>query len=126
MTKEESFKHWQQRAWSELDIARSLLNQQRDDFCAGALFHCSLSLELALKARYIEKFGKSAPFTHDLVELATLLKEHWNEEQLTALEHLSEYAVLTRYADNRWLEEQATPLNAQKWINEVETFLNNL
>ena len=102
------------------------MQNKREDFRAGALFHCGLSLELALKAKYIEENEKSAPYTHDLAELASLLREKWTEEQLTAFEDLSEFAVLCRYGDEQWLEEKATQENVNKWIEQVEHFLSLL
>ena len=126
MTQQDSIKHWRGRSRSELEMARSLLQEEREDFRAGALFHCSLSLELGLKAKFIEEHKKNAPYTHDLVELAHLINEQWTEKQLTAFEDLSEFAVLCRYGDEQWLEEKATTENVNKWIDQVDNFISLL
>ena len=126
MTQAEAAEHWERRARSELKIARILFENAEPDVYGAILFHCHLSLELALKAEYIRQYDSAAPFTHDINELAAAVKEGWQKQEKLAFEQLTEFAVLARYGDEEWLKENATRDKAEEWLKKTEVFISIL
>lgn len=125
VTQHEAFSHWHNRALSELKAAE-ILFQNDDQLHGQVLFHCRLTIELALKAAYIQAKDKRAPFTHDINELASLLKDSWTEEEKDAFDELSAFAILARYGDEEWFEENATKENAEVWLSKTKDFVHTL
>ena len=115
--------HWRKGARDALDAAKVL---QKADHYAAALFHCHLGVEKALKAACMESLRRDPPFTHDLLQIARLLKREWSNEEEAFLADLSQYAVASRYDDPAWAEREATRANAVRWIDEVERLLSIL
>lgn len=118
--------HWQQRARSELKAARVLFEKQESDLYGEVIFHCHLSLELALKAKFILEHDTAAPFTHSLGKLAQTLDETWSESDRNDFDQLSDHAVLTRYGDEKWYREHATKQNAETWLTKAEKLLTKI
>lgn len=126
MTQGEAVTHWQQRARAELEAARILLGNEREDFYGAVLFHCHLALELALKAAYIRQHNEAAPFTHDISELAHAVRKTWGKADKISFEELTKFAILARYGDEEWYEKNATQANAREWCMKTESFLSIL
>lgn len=126
MTQDEAVTHWQERAQIELKAAKVLFEQYDSRLYGEVIFHCHLSLELAMKAAFIQEQEKAAPFTHNLGELASLLSLDWTSEEQDDFDQLSDSAVLARYGDARWFAEKATKENAEMWLQKVESFLSRL
>lgn len=126
MTQDEAATHWQQRARSELKAARILFEKRDADLCGEVLFHCHLALELALKARYILKKDAAAPFTHDLNELADTLEGTRKQDERDDFEEITNFAILSRYGDEKWFSLHATVSNAEKWLQKTDQILATL
>ncbi len=123
VTREDAVQHWQQGARDALESAKILCHGKQ---YASALFHCHLAVEKALKASYIAHHDKDHPHTHDLLQLALLLKSTWTLEEKTLLSELTDYAVAARYGDPSFTDQQATEENAVRWIEATEHFLGPL
>lgn len=91
-----------------------------------ALFHCHLAIEKALKASYIERFDHEHPYVHDLLGIALLLREDWDDDAKRLFASLTDYAIAARYSDPAWAEKEATKENAKKWIDATGHFLTSL
>ena len=76
-----------------------------------------------MKPRYMETNAEEAPYTHDIADLAVLLRDDWNTEELDEFDKLSDFAILARYADTKWLEEEAKKEKVDQWIIRVDHFL---
>lgn len=124
MTQDDAVSHWQLRARSELKAAQTLFEKEDDNLCGAVLFHCHLALELALKAEFIRKNDEAAPFSHDINELANAIREGWDEQEKIAFEQLTEFAVLARYGDEEWFENNATRERAREWLKKSEGFIS--
>ena len=70
---------------------------------AYALFFCHLTLEKMLKAVYVAKHKKHAPYTHKLVFLAEESGLDITEKQRILLDTMTGFNMHTRYAD--WKKE---------------------
>ena len=125
MTQNEAVSHWQKRAAAELKGARALFEQKDPELYGEVLFHCHLALELGLKAQYILKKDTAAPFTHDLNELANLLERNRGQEESADFEEITNFAILTRYGDEKWFSTNATGKNAEKWLQKTEKILSD-
>ena len=126
MTQDEAATHWQERARAELKAARILFEKEEPDVYGEVIFHCHLALELAFKAKYIQKHDAAAPFTHNLGELAQTLNEEWSESDRSDFDQLSDSAVLARYGDEEWYTQHATKEKAGMWLEKVETLLTKI
>lgn len=90
---------WLGKADEHLAAASVLLGSDHYSQC---VFLCQQTMELLLKAIWIEKADEGLPRrTHDLVSLAQELDLALAEEQLEFLRRLSEQYIPTRYADVR-------------------------
>lgn len=126
MTQQEAATHWQERANASLEAARALLQQDNDELNGIVLFHCHLAVELALKSAFIRVHDTSPPFTHDLSELADAVGGAWSESVRIAFEKLTEFAILARYGDDEWYEENATRDASVVWLKQTEQLLSDL
>ncbi len=61
------------------------------------VFMCQQATEKILKALYIRKFKKEAPFSHNLVYLQGLLKLRTAKKRLEILAELTSYYIEGRY-----------------------------
>jgi HEPN domain-containing protein len=123
MTQGEASAHLRNRASIELKTAGVLLGSEQSDVYAAVLFHCHLSIELALKSCYVEQHDTAPPFTHNINELVSHVRGKWSTEEQDAFDKLSSFCILARYGDEDWFEKQATKENAKSWFKETEKFL---
>lgn len=124
MTQEEAVSHWQKRAQAELKAARTLLESKQADLYGEVLFHCHLALELALKSEYIREKDTAAPYTHDLNELASSLKNEWDAREQDVFEEITEAGILSRYGDEEWYRVNATKERAEDFLRKTERLLS--
>ena len=88
---------WLAKADEHLGAASALLQLGHYAQC---IFFCQQSLEMLLKAIWIERAPEGLPRrTHDLVSLAKELELGLSEERLKFLRLLSEQYIPTRYGD---------------------------
>lgn len=123
MTEDDVIVHWQKGARDEL-LSAKLLHEGGQ--YPGALFHCHLAVEKALKARYMAQHRKEPPLTHDLPQLALHLARGWTEHERRLLAELTRYAVAARYDDPVWAAQEATADNVVAWVRRVDVLLSAL
>lgn len=94
MSYQEVVAYWQEGAERDVKVAEGLVQLGH---YAYALFFCHLALEKMLKAVYVSRNKKHAPFTHDL---AALLQESglpFTEETLKECAVIAQFNMKTRY-----------------------------
>ena len=123
MTEADVIAHWRKGAKDALRVA---VLAYEDGKYALALFNAHLAIEKALKAAYMEKYRKEAPWTHDLVHLSKELDRPWTDEEERLLGHLTEYAVAARYDDPPWAEHEATQEKTSALLQRTTTLLSAL
>ncbi len=90
--------YWFESAKHDLDVAQSLFDNGRYDWC---LFIAHLVLEKMLKACYVKINGKFPPKTHDLVRLASLAKIDFDDDTLDFLYKANTFNLSVRYPDEK-------------------------
>lgn len=123
MTQREVILHWQQGAQQSLRHAELGLQEKTYSL---VLFHCSLAVEKALKALYIQECDSSPPAIHNLHLLAKKLRRSWSEEEEHMLKELTEFAVAARYDDPLWADTYATKARCALWLKRTKGLLRTL
>ena len=123
MTEADVIAHWQNGARAEVASAKLLRDGGQ---YPGALFHCHLAVEKALKAAYMRDRRKEPPLTHDLLQIAAQLPRPWASADKQLLADLTGYATAARYDDPGWAEREATADIAATWIGRVDALLSTL
>lgn len=92
-------KYWVDSAKHDLDVAESLFESAKYDWC---LFIAHLVLEKTLKALYVEYEDDFPPRTHDLVRLSEMLHMEMDEETIEFLDFVNTFHISTRYPDEKF------------------------
>ncbi len=124
MTEADIIAHWKNGSRDALEMACLAKKAGKYDH---VLFNCHLAVEKALKAEYMQKYDKDAPFTHNLLDLAETLNRKWTDKQKKDLDELTDFVSAARYSDPVWAEKYADAEHASQWIaaaEEVLSFLN--
>lgn len=111
--------HWLNSADENYTTMRHLLASK--DY-SWALFMGYLVIEKTLKAIYVRKTSHHAPFTHDLLRLASKIDLKLTEEQQEWLDTITTFNLNARY-DNYKREFHAlcTEDYTDEWIKRIET-----
>ncbi len=86
-----------------------------------ALFLGHISVEKLLKALYVAKFGKHAPFTHNLFRLAEQCEVEMTDEQADWLDVITSFNINARYDDyKREFYRKCTLEFTEDWIGKIK------
>ncbi len=97
MKKSEHINYWLQMAEHDLDVAQSLFETRKYDWC---LYISHLVLEKTLKANYVQtNDNKIPPKTHNLVKLAELSFINLKDENKLFLDEVNDFNLEARYPD---------------------------
>ncbi len=108
------WRHGADEAWKTVE---ALVEKER---FAHALFFCHLTLEKLLKARYVERNGKPAPPTHDLVWLLDQSVITLSNDERGDLAEITKFNTAGRYEDYKLeLHHRASPEYAKTWVNRT-------
>lgn len=81
-----------------------------------------ISTEKLLKALYVKKFEKHAPFTHNLFRLAELLELTLSDDFADWLDEITSFNLNARYDDyKREFYRLCTPDYTKIWIDKIQT-----
>ncbi len=117
-TKNEIVKFWRDRAEDDRITAKTLLEAKR---YSAALFFVHLSIEKILKALIIERTDKAAPFIHDLLSLANVIKIELSSEQEKLLREINTFNIAARYDDYKMeFYKKADKNYTEKYFNSVD------
>ena len=98
VVKQRQIVYWVTSAEHDLDVAETLFQSKKYDWC---LFLGHLVLEKILKALYVQNIGKTAPRIHDLVRIANMAGIEFKEEILEFLDAVNTFNISTRYPDEK-------------------------
>lgn len=87
-------KAWLEKVKEDYLTAQDLLKSGRYTWCA---FACQQFLEKYLKAAYVKRFEKAAPYTHSLLRLCKELSLDLPDKILDAMTLIDKYYLAARY-----------------------------
>lgn len=90
----EKVEYWLDIADYDIQTARSLHHSGRYLY---TVFLCQQAIEKILKANYMRRFSKEAPFSHNLVYLNSLMELGTSDKQLKVIAELTTYYIEGRY-----------------------------
>lgn len=90
----EKIEHWLDIASYDLETARKMQETGRYLYTA---FMCQQAIEKMLKALYLQKFGKEAPPSHNLIYLESAVVPGSDDAQRSLLAELTTYYIEGRY-----------------------------
>ncbi len=96
MDKKQSIDYWLNSAAHDLDVAETLFQNEKYDWC---LFIGHLVIEKVLKAFCVRDIGKSPPRVHNLLNLAEKTTLNLSEEQKQLLGEITRFNIEARYPD---------------------------
>ena len=96
----EHIDYWIKSADNDMDVAQSLFDNEKYDWC---LFLGHIVLEKTLKALYVKNNDNNIPpKTHNLVKLAELSFLDMAEDQKLFLDEVNDFNLETRYPDYKF------------------------
>lgn len=111
-------KHWIETSEEDFQTMLSLYNSKSYGW---ALFLGHISIEKLLKAVYVNKFQKHAPFLHNLYRLAELSEINMTEEQSDWLDKITSFNLNARYDDyKREFYKLCTVEFTTEWIDKIK------
>jgi len=111
-------KHWIET--SDEDF-RTMLNLYDSNSYGWALFLGHISIEKLLKAVYVSRHKKHAPFLHNLYRLAELNSIEMTEDQSDWLDKVTSFNLNARYDDyKREFYSLCTPAFTNEWIEKIK------
>jgi HEPN domain-containing protein len=100
---------------------RTMLSLYDSKSYGWALFLGHISIEKLLKANYVRKHRKHAPFTHNLFRLAELGEIEMTDEQSDWLDRITSFNLNARYDDyKREFYSLCTSDFTLDWIEKIE------
>lgn len=111
--------HWVATSEQYLDTMMVLFKAKSFSW---ALFLGHISIEKMLKALYVQKFEKHAPFTHNLYRLAELVEIEISEEYADWLDEITTFNISARYDDyKKEFAKSCTETFTKDWIDKIDT-----
>lgn len=111
-------KYWKESSEDDFETMLSLFNAKK---FAWALFVGHISVEKLLKALYITKKQKLAPFTHNLYRIAEMSLPDVSEEYANWLDTITTFNINARYDDyKREFQSVCTPEFTSLWIDRIK------
>lgn len=115
---EKIVKHWVDTSDEDYKTMLSLYNSRAFSW---SLFLGHISVEKLLKAYYVNKFKKHAPFTHNLYRLAELNELEFSEKYADWLDEITSFNLNARYDDyKREFNTICTHEFTSDWINNIK------
>jgi len=99
MDKKEHTEYWLNSAEHDLDVAETLFQNEKHDWC---LFIGHLVIEKILKAFYVRDTGESPPWIHNLLSLSENTNLSLSDEQKQLLAKINNFNVEARYPDQKY------------------------
>lgn len=90
----EKVDYWLDIADYDMETARSL---QKSGRYLYTVFICQQAVEKLLKANYMKRFSKEAPFSHNLVYLNSLVELGTSDSHLKLIAELTTFYIEGRY-----------------------------
>jgi HEPN domain-containing protein len=111
-------KHWIDTSEEDFQTMLSLYDSKSYSW---SLFLGHISVEKLLKAVYVSKYKKHAPFLHNLYRLAELNNISMTEEQSDWLDKITSFNLNARYDDyKREFQMLCTRDFTKDWIEKIK------
>ena len=111
--------HWMETSEDDFNTMLALYSSNS---YVWSLFLGHISAEKLLKALYVKRFMKHAPYTHNLYRLAELLDLEITDEYADWLDEITSFNLNARYDDyKREFYSICTPEYTQLWIGRIKT-----
>ena len=111
--------HWMDTSEGDFQTMLTLYKSKSYEW---SLFLGHISTEKLLKALYVKRFERHAPFTHNLYRLAELLDLKLTDEYADWLDEITSFNLNVRYDDyKREFYSLCTPDYTKKWIEQIKT-----
>lgn len=115
---EKTVKYWVESSTYDLTVTKSLYKQKKYPY---ALFFGHLALEKLLKALYVKRNEKHAPFTHSLPMLSEKIGVALPKDIAIQLREFMEFYFESRYPDEQQtFYKKCTKGYTNKKIKEIE------
>ena len=116
--KEKIVNHWIETSETDFQTMKTLYESKSYSW---ALFLGHISVEKLLKAVYVNRFGKHAPFTYNLYRLAEQIEFELSDEHSDWLDEITSFNLNARYDDyKREFYSLCTPDFTKMWIEKIE------
>ena len=111
--------HWMDTSEGDFQTMLTLYKSKSYEW---SLFLGHISTEKLLKALYVKRFERHAPFTHNLYRLAELLDLKLTDEYADWLDEITSFNLNVRYDDyKREFYSLCTPDYTKKWFEQIKT-----
>ena len=118
INKENVIKHWISTSEGNLETMIQLYNNKNYSW---SLFLGHISTEKLLKAYYVKKHSRHAPFTHNLYRIAELSNLEISDEQADLLDKITTFNINARYDDyKREFYSLCTKEFTEEWIENIK------
>lgn len=115
----EIVQHWIETSEDDFNTMLTLYNSK--SYC-WSLFLGHISIEKLLKALYVKRFKKHAPFTHNLYRLGELIGLNMSDEYSDWLDEITSFNLNARYDDyKKEFYKLCTPDYTKNWIDKIKT-----
>ncbi|MFO7864676.1 MAG: HEPN domain-containing protein [Salinivirgaceae bacterium] len=112
-------KHWIETSDDDFNTMLSLYSSKSYSW---SLFLGHISTEKLLKALYVKRFKKHAPFTHNLYRLGELIGLEMSDEQSDWFDEITSFNINARYDDyKKEFYMLCTPDYTKSWIEKIKT-----
>jgi len=111
-------KHWIETSDDDFETMLKLFNSKSYGW---SLFLGHISTEKLLKALYVKRFEKHAPFIHNLYRLGELIGLEMTDEQSDWLDEITSFNLNARYDDyKKEFYRLCTFDYAKNWIDKIK------
>lgn len=111
--------HWMETSEDDFNTMLTLFESKS---CGWSLFLGHISTEKLLKALYVKRFKKHAPFTHNLYRLVELMDLEMSDEYADWLDEITSFNLNARYDDyKKEFYKLCTPDFTKSWIDKIKT-----
>ncbi len=115
---EKIVKHWVE---TSDDDFKTMLALYKSKSYGWSLFLGHISMEKLLKALYVKRFKKHAPFTHNLYRLGELIGLEMSDEYADWFDEITSFNLNARYDDyKREFYNLCTAAYAKSWIDRIK------
>lgn len=111
--------YWLKSARLDLESAKEIANNTNR--YTSALFFLHLAIEKSLKAKFVALYSEYAPYSHNLLHLASKIPLNWSEQQAVLASEINEFNLESRYPDDLFsLEKKASKEFCLKYLKSGE------
>lgn len=122
MKKKEVLNYWIKASDDDFKAMNSLFKEKHYSW---SLFVGHLVIEKLLKAYYVKKISQNAPYTHDLLRIASMAKLELNDELMDFLNVVTSFNIKTRYDDHKLdFKKKCTKAFTKNNIKKIREFRN--